>query len=318
MVEASLFDRKQRESMMYSLLIAVLLDACFAEPKRLHPLVGFGRYAKWIEAGFQLEQSQRRHGVFALLLVLLPFILLAFCLDYSLQAFPLIKALIAGIILYLAIAWQSLLQHARAIMLPLQQGDLLTARSEVAKIVSRDCSKLDEEGIAKAATESVLENGADAIFHALFWFVIAGIPGVVLYRLANTLDAMWGYKNQRYLSFGWAAARLDDVLNFIPARLTAFLYALAGDTKTALRCWRSQAKYWKSPSAGPVMTSGAGAIRVRLGGSADYFGEQNQRLSIGEGGAANWRSIQAAMKLVNRTLLLYLAIAVLLTMVGLI
>lgn len=302
--------------MIYSLLIALVLDACFAEPKRFHPLVGFGNYAKWVEARFQPEKSRRWHGVFALLLVLLPFVLLAFYLEYGLQDLPLLRVLVAGIILYLAIAWQSLLQHARAIMLPLQQGDLLQARAEVAKIVSRDCSELDEEGIAKAATESVLENGADAIFHALFWFVVAGIPGVVLHRLANTLDAMWGYKNQCYVSFGWAAARLDDVLNFIPARLTAFLYALAGDTKTALRCWRNQARYWKSPSAGPVMTSGAGAIRVRLGGSAEYFGEQTARLTIGEGCVASWRSIQASIKLVNRTLFLYLVIGILLAIAG--
>ena len=102
-----------------------------------------------------------------------------------------------------------------------------------------------DEPIARAAVESALENGSDAIFVPLFWLVVAGAPGVVLYRLANTLDAMWGYRNARFTGFGWAAARIDDVLNWMPARLTAMSYALLGQTvghtADALRCWRGQA-----------------------------------------------------------------------------
>lgn len=300
----------------FTLLLALLLDKLFAEPKRFHPLVGFGRYAKWVEDFFAPEHSRRWQGVIALVFVILPFLLLACWLEYAFHSQPFIYSVIAGLIVYLAIAWQSLLQHAQAIARPLQQGDLIQAREEVAKIVSRDCSQLDEIGIAKAATESVLENGADAIFHALFWFAIAGIPGVVLYRLANTLDAMWGYKNQRYLSFGWAAARLDDVLNYLPARITALLYALAGHTGKALDCWFKQAKYWKSPSAGPVMTAGAGAMNTRLGGSAAYFGTVEQRMEIGCGEEAKAASIEQALQLVNRSLLLWCVVCLLISVAG--
>ena len=187
------------------------------------------------------------------------------------------ETLIGAAVLYLGIGWQSLLSHGRAIAAPLGQGDMDGARQAVSMIVSRDTSELDETAIATAATESVLENGADAIFAAIFWFCLFGVPGVVLYRMSNTLDAMWGYKNRRYLKFGWAAARADDVLNFIPARLTALSYCLAGKMSAGFKAWKRQRGNWKSPNAGLVMSSGAAAIGVKLGGGAVYHGKWQDR-----------------------------------------
>lgn len=188
------------------------------------------------------------------------------------------------------------------------KGDLQEARARVGRIVSRDTGQMDGQAVASAAVESVLENGNDAVFGALFWFLIAGAPGVLLYRLANTLDAMWGYRTPRYLYFGWAAARLDDVLNFIPARLTALTYALIGHTRSALRCWRLQAGAWESPNAGPVMAAGAGALGVGLGGGAYYHGQWEERPALGVGPRPDATSIPAALRLVRLGVILWVCV----------
>ncbi|MNF35034.1 cobalamin biosynthesis protein [compost metagenome] len=149
------------------------------------------------------------------------------------------------------------------------------------------------------------------MFAALFWFAVAGAPGVVLYRLSNTLDAMWGYRTPRFERFGWAAARIDDVLNYLPARLTALTYALLGQSRRALGCWRRQAPQWDSPNAGPVMAAGAGALGVELGGAAIYHGEVHQRPTLGEGAPADAESIAGALSLLRRGVLLWLVLILL-------
>ena len=158
----------------------------------------------------------------------------------------------------------------------------------------------------RATIESVLENGCDAIFGALFWFMLLGAPGVVLYRLANTLDAMWGYRNERYRYFGWASARIDDLLNWAPARLTALTYILVGRTRQGWQCWLQQSPRWYGVNPGVVMAAGAGALDVLLGGPAPYHGMIKERPFIGSGNIPVIADIERSVLFVQRGLWLWL------------
>ncbi|WP_153112152.1 adenosylcobinamide-phosphate synthase CbiB [Propionivibrio limicola] len=283
-------------------LAGVLLDRVFGEVRRFHPLVGFGTLANRIERLFNRGQQRRVNGLIAWSLAVLPWTALAFLMkrgDYLGWVFE-------AFLLYFALGGRSLTEHAERVGADLSAGNLPAAREHVGWIVSRNTADLDESGVAKACVESTLENGNDAVFGALFWFMLFGGAGAVLFRLANTLDAMWGYKTERFLRFGWAAARIDDLLNFLPARLTAFSYALLGQTRRALACWRRQAPVWESPNAGPVMSSGAGSLGLALGGPAFYHGQLEERPVLGEGRPARGEDIPRALTLVRRSLALWL------------
>lgn len=280
---------------------ALILDRVFGEPHRFHPLAGFGRLAQFLERYLHGDSLPR--GVIAVALLLAPFTLLTMLVDRLAGSIVL-----DVVLLYLAIGWQSLGEHAGRVRDALLADDLPAARQAAGCMVSRDTAALDREDAAKAGVESVLENGNDAIFGAIFWFAIAGASGVVLYRLANTLDAMWGYRNERYRHFGWAAARFDDLLNVIPARLTALTYAVLGQTRQALHCWRTQAPAWDSPNAGPVMAAGAGALGLTLGGPACYQGEWHQRPVLGVGRAPDMADIERALGLVRHGVWLWVGL----------
>lgn len=286
------------------LACGVLLDYALGEARRWHPLVGFGNLAMFVERMFNQGRMRFLRGISAWVLAVLPLSALAFVFcDF---------AGLAGhaLLLYFSLGLRSLRDHNLPIADALARGDLADARRLTARIVSRDTANASEADLAKASTESVLENGNDAVFGTLFWFMLAGGAGAVLFRLANTLDAMWGYRSARYLQFGCAAARIDDAFNFIPARLTALSYVLlASDRRSAWRCWREQAPHWSSPNAGPVMSSGAGALGLSLGGAATYDGVIEQRPALGMGRAATGPDIARAWELVQSTTLLWLAAA---------
>lgn len=290
----------------------MLLDRFLGEPRRFHPLVGFGHWAQFIES--RLNRGHRLLGLLAWTVAVMPWVTLAWAFQ-QLAPGGLLVAAIDIALLYFSLGAQSLKEHADAVLRPLQAGDLDEARQKVGWMVSRDTSSLDETGVAKAGLESVLENGNDAIFGTLFWFAIAGGPGALLFRLANTLDAMWGYRTPRFLQFGWAAARIDDALNWLPARLTALSYALMGNAWQALTCWKSQAPKWDSPNAGPVMAAGAGSLGVVLGGKAIYHGQEEQRPPLGCGAPPLAKDLAQAIRLVQRSLVLWLAFFVLIDLI---
>ena len=287
-------------------LIAVALDYVLGEPRRYHPLVGFGWLASKLEARLnparhQARPLQRLTGGAALLLLLSPFALLAWWLC-NLQPLGIIVDIL---LLYFAIGHKSLHQHAQAVTQALANNDEVQARIAASCMVSRDSAAIEP---VPATIESVLENGNDGVFGALLWFFVLGGTGALLFRLVNTMDAMWGYKTPRLYYFGWAAARLDDVLNYIPARLTALTYALLGKTRTALRCWASQAPLWDSPNAGPVMAAGAGALNIKLGGAARYQDEWHERPQLGSNKQPIAADIERALKLVRHGVYLWLSL----------
>lgn len=285
------------------LVAALWLDKWLGEPTKYHPLVGFGHWVNAIEiqcrrigylnAGFQ--------GQLAWVIAVVPIVMVIAIIALVLAQFSFLGWCIFNVfVLYLTLGGKSLIVHAHNIYLPLSGGDIEEARRQVSMIVSRNTDKMKEKDITSSAIESVLENGNDAVFAPLFWFVIFGAPGAVLFRLANTLDAMWGYKNDRYLHFGRFTAKIDDVLGWVPARITALVYAFQGQFVNAIRCWRSQAKECSSPNGGVVMTAGAGALDVSIGGPTYYHGVLHDKKSMGSGAEATWQTIPLANQLVSR------------------
>lgn len=297
-------------------LIALIADRLLGEPK-YHPLVLFGNIANWFERRMNNRKSRINGAVSAFVLMILP---VGFVLYLQLTITNIwLNTILSIIILYFAIGWQSMKLHALAISEPLLSHDLPDARKNLAMIVSRDTSDMSEPEIVGSTVESILENGHDCVFASLFWFLLLGPAGALLHRLANTLDAMWGYKNERYLQFGFFAARLDDLLGYLPARLTGLSYALSGSCKDALASWRQQIDLHKSPNAGLVMASGAGALRVVIGGSATYEGVLHDKPYLGIGSPAQVKDIARSIKLIEKALVIWLLMgALIFSIIGLI
>lgn len=301
--------------MLVSLIIAiaVLIDAVVGEPRRWHPLVGFGYIASWIENSLNKTTGKLRFlsylsGLLAWGIMIIPIVALLWFIEHLPVSQPYVEIILGIFCLSFALGTKSLMQHARAVSNALNNSDIESARNKIAMMVSRDTSSSDEVAINRATIESVLENGSDAIFAAIFWFILLGAPGVILYRLANTLDAMWGYKTERFTYFGWAAARIDDVMNWLPARLTALSYALAGNTVSAWSCWKRQAKHWHGINPGVVMASGAGALNISLGGAAIYHGQLIDRPELGCDNEPQVDDINRAINLVYKSIAIWMLV----------
>lgn len=294
------------------LFSALALDALLGDPRRWHPLAGFGIIADGIEA--RCNNGTRLSGlVCACLLSFVP----AITTGIMLTVIPSLWGwAIATVIATLCIGRRSLGEHVRSVVTPLAAKNMPEARRRVGMLVSRETESMDAPAIRRAAIESLLENASDAVFGSLFWFVVGGLlvgPGgaagfVVAHRLINTLDAMWGYRTPRFQYFGWAAAWLDDVLNWLPARVTALLFALTGQTAAALRCWREQSRQCVSPNGGVVMSTGAGALNLWLGGGAYYHGVWENRVWLGCGHVPENGDIHRALRLVLVSVLVFCAL----------
>lgn len=291
---------------LLTLPLSLLADRLLGEPKRFHPLVGFGALVDLLEAKLNRGQEKISKGMIAWMIAVVPAVLLVWMIDSLIGGWWM--SILCG---YLAIGWQSLRQHGQWVEQALLSGDLEEARYKLSWIVSRDTSELNAADISRGSIESLLENGSDAIFAPLFWLAVGGAPAVVLYRLSNTLDAMWGYRNHQFEAFGKFSARVDDVLNLIPARLCALSYAIAGDFNASMQAWKAQFGQWYSPNAGVVMAAGAGALNLSLGGNAVYHGKTKSRPTLGQGHAPTPEDVSRTLTLIDRSVYLWAIIAIL-------
>lgn len=259
------------------MLGGMALDLAFGWPAWLyarigHPVTWLGRAISALERRFNSGPRRRRllTGALTVVLILLLAVLPALGVQAALPAgWP--GLFLGALCAWPLIALRSMHDHVAAVARPLMAGDLGTARQAVSMIVGRDPAQLDSAGIARAATESLAENSSDGIIAPLFWGALLGLPGIAGYKAINTMDSMIGHRNTRYEAFGKTAARLDDVVNWLPARLTGVLFDLAsGRAGSALRVMLRDARAHRSPNAGWPEGAMAGALDIRLSGPRIY------------------------------------------------
>jgi adenosylcobinamide-phosphate synthase len=262
--------------------VAMLVDAVLGWPDGVfarirHPVTWLGRVIGALDARWNRSEdsagTRRAAGIAAALIVIALSSGLALAVQAAIpQGWS--RLVLLGILAWPFVALRSLHDHVAAVARPLQAGDLAAARTAVSMIVGRDPAKLDEAGIARAAIESLSENASDGIVAPLFWGVLFGLPGIVGYKAVNTLDSMIGHRSERHEWFGWAAARIDDLANLVPARLTGLLFALVSVRPVdAIACMARDASRHRSPNAGWPEAAMAGALGVRLCGPRFYHGE---------------------------------------------
>ena len=258
------------------------LDRTLGDPRRFHPVAGFGRIAGGLERMLYADNCVA--GMTYVGVLVGGAAGLAVALDRTTRAYPITRLLVTAAATWTVLGGRSLEREASAVSTQLSTGDLAAARQQITHLVGRDPTGLDADELARACVESVAENTSDAVVAPLLWGAVAGLPGLLGYRATNTLDAMVGHRSPRYLRFGWTAARLDDVVNWVPARLAGLLTALLGDDPGgALGAIRRDARLHPSPNAGVVEAAFAGALGLRLGGVNRYGDTVEDRGQLGSG-----------------------------------
>ena len=268
--------------------VGYLLDVVFADPRRGHPVAGFGRLAASLERRLWCDRITAGLVHVAVLVGAAGGV--AALVTRRLEARPLALGVWTAAVTWSALGRTSLDREGAAMGEALAAGDLTVARSRLAHLCARDPSGLDAEALLRATVESLAENTADAVVGPLLWGALAGPAGVVAHRAANTLDAMVGYRTPRHGRFGAPAARLDDMVNLLPARLTAALVVLlaplvGGDARAAVAVWRRDGGRHPSPNAGRVEAAFAGALGIGLGGEVNDYGagDVQRRPQLGDG-----------------------------------
>ncbi len=299
-------------SMLICALIALIIDRIIGWPDWLfqrisHPVVAIGHLISWCDKTFNRTDKsssiRRASGIITVIIVAGTCLLVALIIS---QFIPngLFGIILTSLIIWPWIAAKSLNDHIIKVALALAALDLNEARSAVSMIVGRNVKTLDDFDIARASLESLAENTSDGVVAPLFWTVILGLPGLFVYKAINTMDSMIGYRTQNYEAFGWAAAKLDDLANFLPARLTGLLFALTATKPfySIAIMWRDASKH-RSPNAGWPETSFAAALNIRLSGPRNYAGKRSSDKWLHEEGEnPTEKDIVLGLKHYNRLL----------------
>jgi adenosylcobinamide-phosphate synthase len=295
------------------LALGTAADLLLADPRRSHPVAGFGRSAAALEN--RVWRDSRAAGSGYTLALVTVATGTGIALERATRRHPTARVLITAAATWTVLGGTSLGRAADRMTATLAHGDLPGARAALPALAGRDPRELDEAELVRATVESVAENTADAAVAPLFWGAVAGLPGLLGYRAINTLDAMVGHRSARYERFGWAAARLDDVANWLPARLTAALTVacaplVGASAGAALRTWRRDGAAHPSPNAGRCEASMAGALGVRLGGRNVYGTRVEERPELGDGPRPSAQDIARAVQLSRAVWLTAAALAV--------
>jgi len=304
---------------LFLLFLALALDAVLGEMNWLfrlipHPVViigrAIGRLDRRLNRPELSETVRKQRGVVLVVIVLTAAALVGAVVAFVARVLPhawLVEVFVAATLL----AQRGLFEHVDDVARALQHNGLEAGRYAVSRIVGRDPTSLDEHGVSRAAIESLAENFSDAVVAPAFWFALFGLPGILVYKTVNTLDSMVGYRNDKYRAFGWASARLDDVLNYVPARLAALIIALAalvaarGNPLRALATTLRDARHHPSPNSGWPEAAMAGALGLALGGPRKYPGLVVDQKWIGQGRArATFADIDRALHLFSAACLM--------------
>ena len=268
---------------VFFVALSLIADALIGDPKPLwqklpHPVVLFGKLIDWLDRTFNREDRnedyRRQAGILALVILLAVSLTIGAVIQAVLLFFPfgwILLALLASIF----IAQRSLYQHVKAVQDALETGGIEAGRKAVSQIVGRDPESLDEAGVSRAAIESCAENFSDGVVAPAFWFALLGLPGLIAYKAINTADSMIGYRTPRYQAFGWASAKLDDLVNWPAARVSALFVAVAaiftgGSTAKCLEACMRDAPNHRSPNAGWPESAFAAALDIALAGPRSY------------------------------------------------
>lgn len=277
-------------SLIAAVVLALLLDAYFGEPEKLyarmkHPVVLMGETIGMLSARLNAGNARWLKGILTVAVLVIVGGLIGRIIA-AVPDFRLLEVAIAAMLL----AHKSLMSHVREVAEALQNS-LIEGRAAVGKIVGRDTAEMSETHVARASIESAAENFSDGVIAPAFWFLILGLPGIIIYKLVNTADSMIGYRTEEYEEFGWGAAKLDDLMNWIPARITGGLICAVHRSRDAMMVMYEDAPLHRSPNAGWPEAALAGVLKVALAGPRSYDGSLTQDLYVNPHGRRDLDSL---------------------------